>query len=117
MPAVVPETMTSKRNDDGSVTLSWQVPPGFDSSMFFRVVLRSDTQDIYPDQGYDNFLYAGGGTPDGISYSLTISKYVGDYVRKNYSPGQGKWLVETRKNNLSGVNISRTLSVMKDFPY
>lgn len=121
LPAVSSETMSSTVNNNGSVTLSWQAPSGFDNTMQFTVVLRSTTQDLYPDIGYDQFLYAGlAYNPASASYSLTIPKHVADYARSNYASGQVKWYVETRKyylyNGLN-ANVARTYSAMSAFPY
>ncbi len=113
LPGVSPGTMSSTVNDDGSVTLSWQAPSGFDGTMNFGVHLRSDTQELFPDIGFDDVLYANVAyDPVGTSYSLTIPKYVADYARSSYAAGQVKWCVQTRK-----ASFARTYSALAAFPY
>lgn len=121
LPSVSASTMSSTVNDNGSVALSWQAPAGFDGTMSFTVALRSTTQDLYPDIGYDEFLYAGVNyNPASTIYSLTIPKYVADYVRSLYAAGQVKWYVQTRKyylyNGLN-ANVARSYSALAAFPY
>jgi hypothetical protein len=121
LPSVSASTMSSAANDDGSVALSWQAPAGFDGTMSFTVVLRSTTQDLYPDIGYDEFLYAGVDyNPASTSYSLTIPKYVADYARSLYAAGQVAWYVQTRKNYLYNglnANVARSNSATSALPY
>ena len=121
LPAVSSGTMSSTVNDNGSVALSWQAPAGFDGTMSFTVVLRSTTQDLYPDIGYDEFLYAGVNyNPASTFYSLTIPKYVADYARSLYAAGQVAWYVQTRKSYLYNglnANVARSNSATSAFPY
>jgi hypothetical protein len=121
LPAVSSGTMSSTVNDNGSVALSWQAPAGFDGTMSFTVALRSTTQDLYPDIGYDEFLYAGVNyNPASTFYSLTIPKYVADYARSLYAAGQVAWYVQTRKSylyNELNANVARSNSATSAFPY
>ncbi len=121
LPAVARESMSGTVNDDGSVTLSWLAPPGFDNTMTFMVTLRSATQDLFPDVGFDELLYAGlGYNPSSASYSLTVPKYVADWVRGLYAAGQVNWYVQTRKSYLYNglnANVARSYSELAAFPY